>query len=133
MKLRLRFLALLFALMGFAASARAQAPAPGSIAWKGTQHGIALSCTETATVSGYNFYRGTVSGGPYVKLNATLQTSCAYEDPYTGLTTSTSYVYVATAVDSSGNESAYSNQASVVTPATFPTNPPPPVLTGTPQ
>jgi hypothetical protein len=124
-----------FLILALAIGGATRAQTPGSIAWKGTPHGIALSCTaSTSAVAGYNFYRGTVSGGPYVKINSTLQTSCAFEDSYTGLTTSSTYFYVATAVDSSGDESAYSNQASVLTPATFPSNPPSPTnLGGTPQ
>lgn len=97
------------------------AQSPGSVNWKGTPHGVALTCTGSA--AGFNFYRGTISGGPYVKINTTPASSCAFQDPSSGLMTNTTYFYVATAVDSVGNESAYSLEASVVTPATFPANP----------
>jgi fibronectin type 3 domain-containing protein len=77
------------------------------------KHSVSLSCTQSTSpnITGNNFYRGTVSGGPYVKLNATLVTSgCAYTDT-TGAG-GTTYFYVATAVDSSGSESAFSNESS---------------------
>jgi len=76
------------------------------------KHSVSLSCTQSTSpnIVGNNFYRGTVSGGPYVKLNATPTTTCAYTDT-TG-TGGTTYFYVATAVDSSGSESVFSNESS---------------------
>jgi hypothetical protein len=47
------------------------------------QHIVNLSWTaSTSTVSGYNIYRGTVSGGPYVKINTALVTSVTYADTF---------------------------------------------------
>ena len=65
---------------------------------------------STSDVVGYNIYRGTTSGGPYVKINATLVIPLTYTD--SSVTSSTIYYYVTTAVDPTGIESAYSNQAS---------------------
>ena len=58
--------------------------------------------------------RGTTSGGPYTKINPSLGGTLSYTD--STLQSSTTYYYVTTAVDSSGNESAYSNEV----PASIP-------------
>jgi fibronectin type 3 domain-containing protein len=79
------------------------------------QHSTTLSWTaSTSTVMGYNAYRGTVSGGPYTKLNASVNTSTTYTD--STVQSGQTYFYVVTAVDSSGVESSYSNQASGAIP-----------------
>jgi hypothetical protein len=69
---------------------------------------------STSTVSGYNIYRGTQSGGPYNKLTGSLDASTAYAD--STVQSGTTYFYVVTAVDSSGNESLNSNEATAVIP-----------------
>jgi fibronectin type 3 domain-containing protein len=69
---------------------------------------------STSTVAGYNVYRGTVSGGPYAKINSSLVASLGYTD--STVQSGTTYYYVTTAVDSSGNESAFSNEASAPIP-----------------
>jgi hypothetical protein len=70
--------------------------------------------TSTSTVSGYNVYRGTVSGGPYSRVNSSLVSGLSYTD--SALAASTTYYYVTTSVNSSGVESGYSNQASATIP-----------------
>ena len=78
-------------------------------------HSATLTWTASAsTVSGYNVYRSTVSGGPYTKLDASLVTTTSYKDStvQAGLT----YYYVVTSVDSSGDESADSTQVSAKVP-----------------
>ena len=77
-------------------------------------HTVTLSWTASSGVVGYNIYRGTISGGPYQKLTpyGTLRTS--YVDGT--VQARKTYYYVATAIDSSGNESAYSNQAQAIVP-----------------
>ena len=80
-----------------------------------TSHTATLNWTaSTSTVSGYNVYRSTTSGGSYTKINSGLVTTVSYVDStvQNGMT----YYYVTTAVDSGGNESAYSNQATAVIP-----------------
>jgi|GEM_PF-441215 len=67
--------------------------------------------TET-DLAGYNAYRSTTSGLGYSKLNTSLITATNYQD--TGLTNSTHYYYVVTAVDKADNESGYSNESGVV-------------------
>ncbi len=81
-------------------------------------HTVALSwvVSTTATVTGYNIYRSTVSGGQYVKLNSLLVGGIAYTDTTVVSGSSITYYYVTTAVDSSGIESAYSNQVSATVP-----------------
>lgn len=70
---------------------------------------------STSSVSGYNVYRGTKSGGPYTKLNSGLLNVLSYTD--TSVQGGTSYDYVTTAVNSNGKESINSNQVSVSVPA----------------
>ena len=81
-----------------------------------TSHSVTLNWTaSTSTVSGYNVYRSTTNGSGYVKINTTgLVGALTYVD--TTVQSATTYYYVATAVDSSGNESADSNQATAIVP-----------------
>jgi fibronectin type 3 domain-containing protein len=79
------------------------------------QHSVSLGWTaSTSTVAGYNVYRGSQSGGPYVAVNSGLDASTSYTD--TSVQAGQTYYYVVTAVDGSGNESVYSNQAQAVIP-----------------
>lgn len=79
------------------------------------QHTVNLGWNaSTSVVTGYNVYRGTVSGGPYSKINPSLDSSTAYAD--SSVSGGTTYYYVTTAVDSQGTESAYSNQVQAVIP-----------------
>ena len=81
-----------------------------------TQHSVALSwdASSGSGVVGYNVYRGGVAGGPYSKINSALEASAAYTD--NSVAAGKTYYYVTTAVDGSGNESGYSNQAQAVIP-----------------
>jgi O-glycosyl hydrolase len=63
-------------------------------------------------LDGYNVYRGTKSGGPYSQVASDVSSS-DYADG--GLSPSTTYYYVVTAVDVADNESDDSNQASATT------------------
>ncbi len=74
------------------------------------QHSVALTWSASpSTVAGYNVYRTTTTGQNYVKINPSLVPALDYTD--STVQSSTTYYYVTTAVDSSGNESAYSNEA----------------------
>jgi hypothetical protein len=78
-------------------------------------HSVALSWdASTSTVSGYNVYRSTLSGTGYSKINSSVIPALAYTDStvQNGIT----YYYVSTAVDSSGNESVYSNETQAIIP-----------------
>ena len=61
----------------------------------------------------YNIYRGSSSGGPYVKQNQSPVVSTAWED--TDVLSGVTYYYVATAQNAAG-ESGYSNEAAVAVP-----------------
>ncbi len=78
---------------------------PATIALSGTgvqliAHSAALSWTaSTSVVTGYNIYRGTVSGGPYAKLNSSLIALTTYTD--STVQSGQTYFYIVTAVDAS--------------------------------
>jgi hypothetical protein len=81
------------------------------------QHQVSLSWNASGSgVIGYNVYRGTQSGGPYNKINPTLDANTAFAD--LAVSAGQTYYYVTTAVNGSGLESGYSNevQAPVPTP-----------------
>ncbi len=85
---------------------------------------INLSWNASSNAASYNVKRATVSGGPYTTI-ATGDTSTSYSD--TGLSPSTTYYYVVSAVN--GSESPNSSQASATT---LPVPPPAPTgLTAT--
>jgi hypothetical protein len=91
-----------------------QATLPG-----GTCHPTILTwvASTASNLAGYNVYRSTVSGGTYTKLNVSLVSQTTFTDGTTqpGIT----YYYTVTAVDTSGNEGAYSTppaQAVIPTP-----------------
>jgi hypothetical protein len=77
-------------------------------------HSVALSWVGSVTPGvSYRVYRAAVSGGPYSPL-ASGVASTSYTD--TSVQSGNSYYYVTTAVDSSGGESGYSNEALVLVP-----------------
>jgi hypothetical protein len=81
-----------------------------------SQHSVALSWNASISqVVGYNVYRGGASGGPYTKINSGLDANTDYND--NSVQSGQTYYYVATAVDSQGTESSYSNQAQAVVPS----------------
>ena len=95
------------------------APAPGSpvpavpnavAATAGNQQ-VNLTWTASSGATSYHVKRSTVSGGPYTQVGA--PTSASYAN--TGLTNGTTYFYVVSALNATG-ESANSSQASA-TPA----------------
>jgi Fibronectin type 3 domain-containing protein len=79
-----------------------------------TQHSVDLSWNTSTGAVGYNVYRGTVSGGPYSKINSALNATAVFVD--NTVVSGQTYYYVATAVDGSSNESGYSNQVQAVIP-----------------
>ena len=79
-----------------------------------TQHTVSLSWAASTSVVGYNVYRGGTSGGPYTKVNSALDSTTNYTD--SSVQAGQTYYYVATAVDSTGTESAYSSQVQAVIP-----------------
>jgi hypothetical protein len=79
-------------------------------------HSVALAwiASTTSTVVGYNVYRSTVSGTGYAKINSAFDSALTYTD--STVQNGTTYYYVTTAVDSSGNESLYSNETQAFIP-----------------
>jgi Abnormal spindle-like microcephaly-assoc'd, ASPM-SPD-2-Hydin len=80
-----------------------------------TQHRVGLTWSPSkSTVTGYNIYRGTTSGGPYSKLNSQSVVSTSYTD--SSISSGKTYFYVTTAVSSSGAESIKSNEVRAAIP-----------------
>ena len=78
-------------------------------------HSSTLSWTpSTSSVVGYYVYRGTQTGGPYAKLNDTPISLTTYTD--SAVQAGQTYFYVATSVDLSNVESAFSNESSATIP-----------------
>jgi len=81
-----------------------------------TQHSVSLSWTDSGSgIVGYNVYRGSISGGPYAKINSALDSTTTYTD--TSVLAGQTYYYVTTSVNGSGMQSGYSNQAQAVVPS----------------
>ena len=80
-----------------------------------SQHSVSLSWNPSPSndVVGYNVYRARKSG-TYSKINSDIDTATAYLD--TTVLPGRTYFYVTTAVDSHGQESAYSNRVKAVIP-----------------
>jgi hypothetical protein len=90
-----------------------------SVALSGTgttvQHSVDVNWgASTSTVAGYNVYRGTVSGGPYSKINTTLIAGLTFTD--NTVSSGATYYYVVTAVAADGTESSFSSQVQAVIP-----------------
>ncbi|HEX7424944.1 MAG TPA: hypothetical protein VF311_13815, partial [Terriglobales bacterium] len=83
----------------------------------GVPHSASLNWTASTSsnVTGYNVYRATQSGGPYTKLTSSPVAGTSYTD--VTVQAGQTYYYVTTAVDSSSNESVYSNQATAAVPS----------------
>lgn len=64
-------------------------------------------------LAGYHVYRTETPGSNYARVNSSLVTTVAYDD--TSVSANTTYAYAVTAVDTSGNESARSADATVTT------------------
>jgi centrosomal CEP192-like protein len=78
-----------------------------------TPPALNLSWTpSSSTYASFNVYRASASGGPYTKLNSSSAPSFSDSTISSGHT----YHYVVTELDTSGNQSTYSNQATAVVP-----------------
>jgi hypothetical protein len=94
-------------------------PVAVSLSGSGTlAHSATLTWTaSTSTVTGYNIYRGTLSGGPYVLISSfSVVPGTQYVD--SSVVSGQTYYYVATAVASGNAESVHSNEvwAAIPTP-----------------
>jgi hypothetical protein len=81
-----------------------------------TTHSVGLSwdASTSASIAGYNVYRGGSQSGPFSRLNGSLVSGLSYSDGT--VVGGDTYYYVTTAVDSHGDESPYSNLAKAVIP-----------------
>jgi fibronectin type 3 domain-containing protein len=77
-----------------------------------TGHSVTLTWRTSPNATSYNIYRGTASGGPYVKVASGI-VDTTYTDVQ--VTHNQTLYYVTTAVNSN-NESGYSNVAAAVIP-----------------
>jgi hypothetical protein len=78
-------------------------------------HSVSLSWNQSSSsVVGYNVYRGTQTGGPYTKVNPSLQAGTIYTD--SSVQSGATYFYVVTALDASSQESNFSNETVAVIP-----------------
>ena len=78
-------------------------------------HKVTLSWDPSVSqVVGYNVYRSGSPTGPYTRINPALDPSTSYAD--TTIASGQTYYYVTTAVDSSSQESAFSNEVTAVIP-----------------
>ena len=75
---------------------------------------LSWTASQSPGIAGYNIYRGTITGGPYARINATLDPNITYND--TAVQDGVTYYYVTTAVDNQGQESSYSNESSAGVP-----------------
>jgi hypothetical protein len=75
---------------------------------------LSWAASVSLDVAGYNVYRASITGGPYMKLNSSPVSSLQYLD--TAVSSGQTYFYVATAVDSAGSESTYSTEAAAAVP-----------------
>jgi hypothetical protein len=78
---------------------------------------VVLSWTASTSlnVTSYNVYRANTLSGPYMKVTTSPVAALTYVD--SAVSAGQVYYYVATAVDSNGNESTYSTQAAATVPA----------------
>ncbi|HET9590127.1 MAG TPA: alpha-amylase family glycosyl hydrolase [Anaerolineales bacterium] len=71
-----------------------------------------LAWDSVSGAVGYNLYRSPLSGGGWVKVNTSPLTGTSFDD--SGLRNGQTHYYVVTALDSTGNESDYSNEVSAL-------------------
>jgi fibronectin type 3 domain-containing protein len=100
------------------ASNASNSPTVQALSGSGTvpQHSVSLGWNTSTSVGvvGYSIYRGTVSGGPYTRINSALD-AMPFDTDST-VQGGQTYYYVVTAVDSAGAESSYSSQVQTVIP-----------------
>jgi hypothetical protein len=87
-----------------------------TVASGGSSYSVLLNWTASPSqgVTGYNVYRSLTSGTGYVKINSSAVGGLSYTD--STVSNSTTYYYVTTSVDSSGDESGYSEEVQMIIP-----------------
>jgi len=73
-------------------------------------HAVTLNWNASASsgVAGYNVYRGSVSGGPYARMNSSAITITSFND--NAVQPGQTYFYVVTSISLNDVESSYSNE-----------------------
>ena len=79
-----------------------------------TGHSVTLNWNASQNAANYNVYRSTTLGGPYTKIGSGIVTT-TYTDVQ--VTPNQTLYYVTTAVDTSNDQSSYSNQAQATIPS----------------
>lgn len=108
------------ALSGTATVTSNASNSPASVSLSGTgaaapSHSVSLNWTPSgSSYNGFNIYRGSVSGGPYTRVNSSVLSTTSYTD--SSVTSGSMYYYVATEVGTDGVESSYSNVATAAIP-----------------
>jgi Abnormal spindle-like microcephaly-assoc'd, ASPM-SPD-2-Hydin/Transmembrane protein 131-like N-terminal len=78
-------------------------------------HSVHLAWNSSPShIAGYKVYRGDISGGPYATISSSTTDSPAYDD--STVASGSTYYYVVTAVNRSGDESQYSNESAAIIP-----------------
>jgi fibronectin type 3 domain-containing protein len=79
-------------------------------------HDVTLNWNASISsgVAGYNVYRGTVSGGPYFRLNSSVVTATTFND--NAVQTGQTYFYVVTSISLNNVESSFSNEVMAPVP-----------------
>ena len=72
------------------------------------------TASPSSGVTGYNVYRSTVSGGGYAKINSSIVGGLTYTD--VTVVNGQTYYYVSTSLDTSGDESTYSEEVQMAVP-----------------
>ena len=75
---------------------------------------LSWTASTSANVTSYNVYRRSTLSGPYTKVTKSPVAALKYVD--SAVSAGQVYFYVATAVDSAGNESTYSTETSATVP-----------------
>ena len=73
-------------------------------------HDVTLNWNASVSsgVAGYNVYRGSVSGGPYARMNSSAITITSYND--NAVQPGQTYFYVVTSISLNNVESSFSNE-----------------------
>jgi len=78
-------------------------------------HSVTLGWAPSSSLfAGFNVYRGSLSGGPYTKVNTALISATSFVDA--SVASGQTYHYVATEMDSTGAESVYSAEVIATIP-----------------
>jgi len=78
-------------------------------------HSVSLSWSDgDTTITGYNAYVASVSGGPYSRLTSSPVAGSSYVD--SSVQSGRTYYYVVTALDATNQESTYSSEIAAIVP-----------------